>query len=80
MEGLLRGAGRDPWRRLGTDPRRILFLDVHAARYHMAATERRQRRSPVAASSHHGSLNLKAQYRFEIDVQGVLDTGPSSTR
>ena len=59
------------------DPRRILFLDVHAmqARYHMAryGTTAAQIARIASKNHHHGSLNPKAQYRFEIDVQGVLD-------
>jgi acetyl-CoA acetyltransferase len=59
------------------DPRRILFLDVHAmqARYHMDryGTTPEQLAAVASKNHHHGALNPKAQYRFEIDVQGVLD-------
>ncbi len=58
------------------DPRRILFLDVHAiqARYHMDryGTTREQIAAVAAKNHNHGARNPKAQYRFEMDVAAVL--------
>jgi len=69
-QGEIHGVGWAP------DPRRILFLDVHAmqARHHMAryGTTPAQLAAVASKNHRHGSLNPKAQYRFEIDVEGVL--------
>lgn len=58
------------------DPRRIVFLDVHAmqARHHMEryGTTVEQFAQIAAKNHHHGSLNPKAQFRFEVPVEKVL--------
>lgn len=61
-------------------PARIIFLDVHAleARHHMArhGTTVEQIAAVASRHHHHGALNPKAQYRFEIDPAGVLADKP----
>ena len=57
-------------------PMRVLFLDLHAllARRHMKRFGLTVAQLAAVASKnhHHGSLNERAQYRFEIDVDAVL--------
>lgn len=57
-------------------PARIMFLDVHAlqARDHMKrfGTTVEQIAAVAAKNHHHGALNPKAQYRFEVPVEKVL--------
>jgi acetyl-CoA acetyltransferase len=57
-------------------PMRVLFLDLHAllARRHMKrfGLTARQLAAVASKNHHHGSLNERAQYRFEIDVDAVL--------
>lgn len=69
-QGEASGAGWAP------DPRRIVFLDVHAmqARHHMAryGTTVEQLAIVAAKNHHHGALNPKAQFRFEVPVEEVL--------
>jgi acetyl-CoA acetyltransferase len=59
-----------------TGPGRTLFMDTYAmqAAWHMKTHGTTQRQIAVAASKnhHHGSLNPKAQYRFELSVDEVL--------
>jgi len=59
-----------------TGPGRTLFMDTYAmqAAWHMKAHGTTQRQIAVAAAKnhHHGSLNPKAQYRFEMTVDEVL--------
>ena len=73
-------AGERAGQRLAPDPRRILFLDVHAllARHHMAryGTTLAQIASVASKNHRHGSLNPKAQYRFEISPEEVLADKP----
>ncbi len=61
-------------------PARVMFLDVHAmqARAHMArfGTTAEQIAHVASKDHHHGSLNDKAQYRFEVDVASVLADRP----
>ncbi len=65
---------------MALDPRRILFLDVHAllARHHMAChgTTLEEIAAVASKNHHHGSLNPKAQYRFEISAEEVLADKP----
>ena len=59
-----------------TGPGRTLYMDTYAmqAAWHMKTHGTTQRQIAVAASKnhHHGSLNPKAQYRFELSVEQVL--------
>ncbi|MEO0604252.1 MAG: thiolase family protein, partial [Myxococcota bacterium] len=61
-------------------PARVLFLDVHAllTRAHMArfGTTTAQIAAVASKNHHHGSLNDKAQYRFEVSVDQVLADRP----
>ncbi|MGY6633873.1 MAG: thiolase family protein [Alkalilacustris sp.] len=53
-----------------------VFMDTYAmqAAWHMKRHGTTQRQIAVAASKnhHHGSLNLRAQYRFEVSVEDAL--------
>ena len=55
---------------------RTLFMDTYAmqAAWHMKTYGTTQRQIAIAASKnhHHGSLNAKAQYQFEVSVDEVL--------
>src|SRR5262249_13868165 len=57
-------------------PDRTLFMDTYAmqAGYHMWLYGTTQRHLAIAAckSHHHGSLNPKAQYQFDVSVEQVL--------
>ena len=59
---------------LGTD--RTVFMDTYAmqAAWHMKRYGTTQRQIAIGASKnhHHGSLNPKAQYRFEVSVEQIL--------
>ena len=59
-----------------TGPGRTLFMDTYAmqAAWHIKTHGTTQRQIAIAASKnhHHGSLNSKAQYRFEVSVDEVL--------
>ena len=59
-----------------TGPGRTLFMDTYAmqAAWHIKRHGTTQRQIAVAASKNHlhGSLNPKAQYRFEVSVDAVL--------
>jgi len=59
-----------------TGPGRTLFMDTYAmqAAWHMKTHGTTQRQIAIAAAKnhHHGSLNPKAQYRFELTVDEVL--------
>jgi len=61
-------------------PARVLFLDVHAlvARHHMKTygTTVEQIAAIAAKNHHHGTLNPKAQFRFEVPVDKVLADKP----
>jgi len=58
-------------------PGRTFFMDTYAmqACYHMARYGTTQKQIAVAASKNHhfGTLNPKAQYRFEVPVEKVLE-------
>jgi acetyl-CoA acetyltransferase len=57
-------------------PDRTIFMDIYAmqAAYHMWKYGTTQRQIAIACSKNHyyGSLNPKAQYRFEVPVEQVL--------
>ncbi len=59
-----------------TGPGRTLYMDTYAmqAAWHIKTHGSTQRQIAIAASKnhHHGSLNPKAQYRFELSVDEVL--------
>jgi acetyl-CoA acetyltransferase len=69
-------AGREAGKPFETGPGRTLYMDTYAmqAAWHMQRHGTTQRQIAVAASKnhHHGSLNPKAQYRFELSVEQVL--------
>jgi len=60
-----------------TGPGRTLYMDTYAmqAAWHMKTYGTTQRQIAVGASKnhHHGSLNPKAQYRFNLSVEQVLE-------
>ncbi|MHC4836707.1 MAG: thiolase family protein [Planctomycetota bacterium] len=64
------------------DPRRIIFLDVHAmqAKRHMErfGTTAEHLAHVASKNHHHGSLNPKAQYRFEVSVADALADKPAA--
>lgn len=59
-----------------TGPGRTIFMDTYAmqAAWHMRrhGTTQRQIAAGASKNHHHGSLNPKAQYRFEMSVDEVL--------
>lgn len=59
-----------------TGPGRTVFMDTYAmqAAWHMRrhGTTQRQIAAGASKNHHHGSLNPKAQYRFEMSVDEVL--------
>jgi acetyl-CoA acetyltransferase len=59
-----------------------LFMDTYAmqAAFHMAkyGTTQRQIAEGASKNHHHGSLNPKSQYRFEVSVDEVLEDRPIS--
>ncbi len=69
-------AGAEAGKPFETGPGRTVFMDTYAmqAAWHMKAYGTTQRQIAVGASKnhHHGSLNPKAQYRFEVSVEEVL--------
>jgi acetyl-CoA acetyltransferase len=69
-------AGQQAGKAFETGPGRTVFMDTYAmqAAWHMQAYGTTQRQMAVGASKnhHHGSLNPKAQYRFEVSVDDVL--------
>jgi acetyl-CoA acetyltransferase len=79
---------RDEWERFYADadagyaphPARIVFLDVHAmqARRHMQryGTTVEQLAAIASKNHHNGTLNPKAQYRFEVPIEKVLADKP----
>ena len=71
-----RRAGEAAGKPFETAPGRTVFMDTYAmqAAWHMKAHGTTQRQIAVAAAKnhHHGSLNPKAQYRFELSVDEVL--------
>ncbi len=71
-----RHAGEAAGKPFETAPGRTVFMDTYAmqAAWHMKTHGTTQRHIAVAAAKnhHHGSLNPKAQYRFELSVDEVL--------
>jgi acetyl-CoA acetyltransferase len=69
-------AGEQAGKPFETGPGRTLFMDTYAmqAAWHMRhhGTTQRQIAAGAAKNHHHGSLNPKAQYRFELTVDEVL--------
>lgn len=69
-------AGEEAGKAFETGPGRTVFMDTYAmqAAWHMKryGTTRRQIASGASKNHHHGSLNPKAQYRFEVSVDEVL--------
>jgi acetyl-CoA acetyltransferase len=69
-------AGEQAGKRFETGPGRTVFMDTYAmqAAWHMQRYGTTQRQIAVGAAKnhHHGSLNPKAQYRFELTVDEVL--------
>ena len=69
-------AGAQAGKAFETGPGRTVFMDTYAmqAAWHMRhhGTTQRQIAAGAAKNHHHGSLNPKAQYRFELTVDEVL--------
>ncbi len=69
-------AGDESGKPFATGPGRTVFMDTYAmqAAWHMRrhGTTQRQIAIGAAKNHHHGSLNPKAQYRFELTVDEVL--------
>lgn len=69
-------AGEQAGKRFETGPGRTVYMDTYAmqAAWHMRhhGTTQRQIAAGAAKNHHHGSLNPKAQYRFELTVDEVL--------
>ncbi len=69
-------AGEEAGKPFETGPGRTLFMDTYAmqAAWHMKrhGTTQRQIAIACAKNHHHGSLNPRAQYRFELTVDEVL--------
>jgi acetyl-CoA acetyltransferase len=70
-------AGEEAGKAFEMGPERTVFMDTYAmqAAWHMKRYGTTQRQIAIAASKnhHHGSLNPKAQYRFEVPVDKVLE-------
>lgn len=75
-------AGEEAGKPFETGPGRTVFMDTYAmqAAWHMRRYGTTQRQIAVGASKNHrhGSLNPKAQYRFEVSVEEVLADRPVS--
>lgn len=71
-----RRAGQESGKPFETGPERTVFMDTYAmqAAWHMKRYGTTQRQIAIGASKnhYHGSLNPKAQYRFEVSVDKVL--------
>lgn len=69
-------AGEQAGKPFETGPGRTVFMDTYAmqAAWHMKrwGTTQRQIAAGAAKNHHHGSLNPKAQYRFELSIDEVL--------
>jgi acetyl-CoA acetyltransferase len=69
-------AGAEAGKPFETGPGRTVFMDTYAmqAAWHMKryGTTQRQIAAGAAKNHFHGSLNPKAQYRFEMSVEEVL--------
>ena len=75
-------AGAEAGKPFETGPNRTVFMDTYAmqAAWHMKRHGTTQRQIAIACSKNHknGSLNPKAQYRFEVSVEEVLADRPVS--
>jgi acetyl-CoA acetyltransferase len=75
-------AGEQAGKPFETGPNRTVFMDTYAmqAAWHMKRYGTTQRQIAVACAKNHrnGSLNPKAQYRFEVSVEEVLADRPVS--
>jgi acetyl-CoA acetyltransferase len=73
-------AGRETGEGFAPDPRRIIFLDIHAlmARRHMArfGTTVEQIAAVAVKNRAHSALNSKAQFQQETDLKAVLGDKP----
>ncbi len=71
-----RRAGEAAGKAFETGPGRTVYMDTYAmqAAWHIKTHGTTQRQIAIAASKnhHHGSLNPKAQYQFEVSVEQVL--------
>lgn len=71
-----RAAGEAAGKPFETGPGRTVFMDTYAmqAAWHMRAhgTTQRQIAAGAAKNHHNGSLNPKAQYRFDMTIDEVL--------
>jgi acetyl-CoA acetyltransferase len=71
-----RRAGQEAGKPFEPGPGRTVYMDTYAmqAAWHMKTYGTTQRQIAIACSKNHrhGSLNPKAQYRFEVDVEQVL--------
>ncbi len=69
-------AGQVAGKPFETGPGRTLFMDTYAmqAAWHIKTHGTTQRQIAIACAKnhHHGSLNPKAQYRFEVSVEQAL--------
>lgn len=69
-------AGEQAGKKFETGPGRTVFMDTYAmqAAWHMKHFGTTQRQIAAGASKNHfhGSLNPKAQYRFEVSIEDVL--------
>jgi len=69
-------AGAEAGKPFETGPGRTVFMDTYAmqAAWHMKhhGTTQRQIAAGASKNHYHGSLNPKAQYRFEVSVDEVL--------
>ncbi len=77
-----RAAGEAAGKPFETGPGRTVFMDTYAmqAAWHMRryGTTQRQIAAGAAKNHHNGSLNPKAQYRFDMTVDEVLADRPVS--
>ena len=75
-------AGDEAGKPFETGPGRTVFMDTYAmqAAWHMRryGTTQRQIAAGASKNHHNGSLNPKAQYRFEVSVEDVLADRPVS--
>jgi acetyl-CoA acetyltransferase len=71
-----RAAGEQAGKPFETGPGRTIFMDTYAmqAAWHMKhwGTTQRQIAAGASKNHYHGSLNPKAQYRFEVGIDQVL--------
>lgn len=69
-------AGEEAGKPFAPGPGRTVYMDTYAmqAAWHMKkhGTTQRQIAAGASKNHHHGSLNPKAQYRFEVSVDEVL--------